>query len=292
MWGLGRRNVIQAVYTAATNGYAVGFVKGRIYRGPLKRICVPGLNCYSCPGALGACPIGALQAVIGSRQYQFSLFIAGFFMMVGAVCGRFVCGYLCPFGLVQDLLHKIPLRRKVRHFPADRALRHVKYGVLGVFVILLPMTLTTFGIGKPWFCQYICPSGTLFAGIPLAITNEAIRAGLGGMFAWKTFVLIALAYLAVIIYRPFCKYLCPLGAVYAVFNKAAFVRMECDEEACSRCGACAKACGMGCKPFSDPNDMECVRCGDCVRACGRGALKVRTAWTARSRSEEDNNATP
>ena len=94
----------QSAFTALSNGYLRGFAKGEIFTGDSKIVCVPGLNCYSCPGALGSCPIGALQAVLGSRKFQISFYVLGFLMMVGAICGRFVCGWLCPFGLVQDLL--------------------------------------------------------------------------------------------------------------------------------------------------------------------------------------------
>ena len=73
------RLAIQLGFTALSNGYAQGFLKGEIYSGPLKQACVPGLNCYSCPGALGACPIGALQATLGSRSYQMAFYVLGFF---------------------------------------------------------------------------------------------------------------------------------------------------------------------------------------------------------------------
>ena len=106
------RTVVQLCWTALTNGYAAGFAKGTIYKGELKRVCVPGLNCYSCPGALGACPIGSLQAVLGDRNHWFSFYVVGFLLFFGAVLGRFVCGWLCPFGLAQDLLAKIPFPKK------------------------------------------------------------------------------------------------------------------------------------------------------------------------------------
>mgnify|MGYP002228590937 CR=1 FL=1 len=98
---------VQVLFTALTNGYVIGFTEGKIYRGTSKKLCVPGLNCYSCPGAIGSCPIGSLQAVLGSKNYKFSFYVIGFLMIFGSLMGRFVCGWLCPFGLVQDLLHKI-----------------------------------------------------------------------------------------------------------------------------------------------------------------------------------------
>mgnify|MGYP003020743837 CR=1 FL=1 len=125
-----RRFAIQAVFSLLTNSYVVGFLTGTIYKGPLKQICVPGMNCYSCPGALGACPIGSLQAIFNQSDfskgvwsdsngylvtkplYYFAFYVVGFLMLIGALCGRLVCGFLCPFGLIQDLLHKIPLPKK------------------------------------------------------------------------------------------------------------------------------------------------------------------------------------
>ena len=104
--------MVSAGICRAHQRYAVGFINGKIYDGSLKKLCLPGLNCYSCPGALGSCPIGSLQAVLGSRNFQFSFYIFGFLMLMGAVFGRFVCGWMCPFGLVQDLLYKIPFIKK------------------------------------------------------------------------------------------------------------------------------------------------------------------------------------
>ena len=180
------RTLVQIGFTALTNGYAAGFANGTIYRGPSKSICLPGLNCYSCPGALGACPIGSLQSVLSSRNYQFSFYVVGFLIFIGAVFGRLVCGWLCPFGLVQDLLYKIPFPVKRKKLPGDRILKYLKYIILAGFVILLPLTvLDVVGQGQPWFCKYICPSGTLFAGLPLIGANPLLRSALGWLFTWK-----------------------------------------------------------------------------------------------------------
>ena len=132
---------VQVLFTALTNGYVIGFTEGKIYRGTSKKLCVPGLNCYSCPGAIGSCPIGSLQAVLGSKNYKFSFYVIGFLMIFGSLMGRFVCGWLCPFGLVQDLLHKIPFVKKIKKVPFDRYLRYLKYVILVVFVIAMPLLL-------------------------------------------------------------------------------------------------------------------------------------------------------
>ena len=264
---------VQVCFTALTNGYAAGFFKGKIYTGSTKAICVPGLNCYSCPGALGSCPIGSLQAVLGSRDYKFSFYILGFLMMVGAVFGRFVCGWLCPFGLVQDLLHKIPFPKKLRKLPGDRWLRWLKVVLLVLFVILLPLfVVDIIGQGDPWFCKYVCPSGTLTAGLPLVATNPALQAAVGGLFAWKGLILAVVVLLSIVVYRPFCRYLCPLGVIYGLFNPIAFYRLRVDEEKCTSCGACQRACKLDIPVWRKPNSMECIRCGDCRRACPHGAI--------------------
>ena len=179
------RFTIQALFSIITNSYFTGFITGTISKGKLKQICVPGMNCYSCPGAQGACPIGALQAVFNQSDYSkgiwtdpesgftvtkplyyFAFYVIGFIMMVGAVCGRFVCGFLCPFGWIQDLLHKIPLPKKLKikpGFKGDKQLRYLKYVILVVMVIVLPLLYAP----DPFFCKYICPSGMLLGGIPL-----------------------------------------------------------------------------------------------------------------------------
>jgi hypothetical protein len=111
------RLIVQLVFTALSNGYVRGFAEGKIFTGKIKSVCVPGLNCYSCPGASGSCPIGSLQATLGSRNHKSAFYVLGFLMIVGAFFGRLVCGFLCPFGLVQDLLYKIPFFKKLKKLP-------------------------------------------------------------------------------------------------------------------------------------------------------------------------------
>lgn len=271
------RLFVQVIFVALTNGYVLGFLKGRIYTEPLKALCVPGLNCYSCPGALGSCPIGSLQAVLASRDYHVSFYLLGFFMVIGSIFGRFVCGFLCPFGLVQDLLYKIPFPFKRKNLSGHRKLVWLKYIVLAVMVIALPLLATDFlGQGKPWFCQYICPSGTLLAGIPLTLTNAPLRNALGFLFQWKVLLLILFVLGSVVFYRPFCKYVCPLGVVYGLFHPIALYRYEVDEESCTHCGKCKKVCGMDIEVWKEPNSRECIRCGECIKACPTCALHRKT----------------
>lgn len=276
------RTIVQIVFTALTNGYAAGFAQGTIYKGTGKLVCVPGLNCYSCPGALGSCPIGALQASLTSRTNKFPAYVLGFLLLFGALFGRLVCGWLCPFGLVQDLLHKIPFPKKLRRLPGDRVLKWLKYFILVGFVIVLPLTiLDIVGQGQPWFCEYICPSGTLFAGIPLIASNPPLRAALGWLFTWKAAILVVLLVLSVIVYRPFCRYLCPLGAIYGLFNPIALYRFHIDKDKCTKCGACQHACKLDIPVWQKPNSTECIRCGDCRRACPHGAIRTENPVSQR-----------
>lgn len=267
------RLTIQIVFAAVTNGYIGGFLKGKIYTGPGKVLCLPGLNCYSCPGALGSCPIGSLQAVLSSQGRYFSFYVVGFLMAVGALIGRIVCGFLCPFGLLQDLLYKIPFVKKIKKLPGDQWLKWLKYVILAVFVILLPLLVVDIvGQGQPWFCKYICPSGTFGAGIPLVAINQGLAAATGGLFAWKIALLVALLLLSIVVYRPFCRYLCPLGAIYGLFNKISFYRYQVDTTACISCKACQKACKWDIPVYKQPNSIECIRCGECKKACPTGAI--------------------
>lgn len=267
------RHRIQALWTLMTNSYLTGFAQGKIYKGKLKNLCLPGMNCYSCPGALGSCPIGAMQAVIGSWNFKFAFYIAGFLMFIGALVGRFVCGWLCPFGLVQDLLHKIPIPKKIKTFPGDKILRKLKYVILVVFVIIMPMfVVDLLGQGAPYFCKLICPVGTLEGGIPLVILNSALRGAIGWLYKWKVALLAVILLVSIIIYRPFCRYLCPLGGIYSVFNPISVFKYRIDEEKCTRCGACTKTCDMGCDPVNNPNSPECIRCGKCKQHCPQGAI--------------------
>lgn len=265
------RGWIQAAATLVSNINLPNFVKGGIYQGSGKAVCVPGLNCYSCPAASGACPIGSFQAVVGSSKFSFSYYITGFLILMGVLLGRFICGFLCPFGWLQDLLHKIPGPK----FSTEklRALIYVKYVVLVLAVVLLPvLVVNDVGMGDPFFCKYICPQGVLEGAIPLSAVNSGIRAALGTLFTRKMIILAAVIILGVLFYRPFCKWICPLGAFYGLMNRVSLLGIKVDEHRCVSCGKCAKACKMDVDVTISPNSAECIRCGKCVSACPTDAV--------------------
>ncbi len=272
-----KRLTVQAAAFLLQNPKLNRFFLGTIEQGKTKSVCVPGLNCYSCPAAIGACPIGSLQASLsgGYKKIAFPFYVLGFLLLFGLTLGRWICGWLCPFGWVQDLIYKIPFFKKLRTFPFDRYLRYLKYAVLVVLVIGLPLYSALKGVLVPWFCKLLCPSGTLFGGIPLVLTNPNLQGQIGFAFWWKIGVLLAILLLSLLISRPFCRYLCPLGAIYGAFNRIALVHVDYRSETCITCGRCETVCPMGIDPIRQFNSAECIRCGRCARTCPTESLKVR-----------------
>lgn len=261
-----KRRLIQLAATLLTNPFVANFLSGKLYRGELKNFCAPGLNCWSCPAAALSCPVGAMQAVSGMGG-KFSFYATGFTLLIGLLLGRAVCAFLCPFGLIQDLLNKIPSPK----FRLPRRLSAVKYVVLIVFVLVLPVVSE---LGEPAFCEYICPAGMLEAGLPLIATHEEFRDVLGSLFALKVSILLAVIAGSVVVHRFFCRLLCPLGAIYGLLNGVSFYRLTCSADKCNGCGRCRRACPVDLDPTKDFNSAECIRCGQCVSTCPTKALNV------------------
>ena len=284
------RGWIQAGATLLTNIHLPNFLKGGLYQGKGKAVCVPGLNCYSCPAASGACPIGSFQAVVGSSKFRFSYYITGFLILLGVLLGRVICGFLCPFGWFQELLHKIPTKKLSTK--KLKPLTYLKYVVLLVMVVLLPVLVTNqLGMGDPFFCKYLCPQGVLEGAIPLSLANAGIRAALGSLFTWKFIVLLTVIVLSIVFYRPFCKWLCPLGAFYALLNKVSLFQMQVDQSKCVSCGKCAKVCKMDVDVTKSPNHTECIRCGMCIRACPTEAVSFRYGFGSGKQKSKNEQTT-
>lgn len=279
------RGWIQAGATLLTNIHLPNFFRGGIYQGKGKSVCVPGLNCYSCPAASGACPIGSFQAVVGSSKFGFSYYITGFLILLGVLLGRFICGFLCPFGWLQELLHKIPSKKLSTK--KLKPLTYLKYIILLLAVVLLPaLAVNDVGMGDPFFCKYICPQGVLEGAIPLSLVNEGIRAALGTLFVQKLFILLAAVALSILFYRPFCKWICPLGAFYALLNKISLLEIKMDEQKCVSCGKCAASCKMDVDVRKTPNHAECIRCGKCITACPAEALCFHYGFSSSHKKKE------
>ena len=249
------RQWVQVGSTLVGNGYLKGFKTGDIYQGALKKGCIPFLNCYSCPGALFSCPIGAIQNTFSEAGAKFD---------IGTLVGRAVCGWLCPFGFFQDLLNKIPSKK----FRGFSWLKYLKYVILLLFVVILPVFwIDDFDMGVPTFCKYICPAGTLEGGIPLVLLQPTLRAQLGWLFTWKIGLLFLLVVLSVFFKRPFCRWFCPLGAFYGLFNKFSLLQIKLDSNKCINCGKCSRVCPMNLDVPKEINTSDCIRCYDCKKDC-------------------------
>ena len=150
-----KRRLIQLYSALLFNCYIKGYVSGNIFKGISKNLCTPGLNCYSCPGAVTSCPLGALQNSFSASNKTAPYYMLGILMLYGIIFGRWICGWLCPFGLLQELLHKIKTP-KLKKNRATRVLSFFKYVLLVIFVVIIPLIYMTKDFPLPAFCKYIC----------------------------------------------------------------------------------------------------------------------------------------
>lgn len=267
-----KRRIIQLYAALLTNANLKGFGSGQIYKGNAKYACVPGLNCYSCPSTVGSCPLGALQNSLNATNVRLPYYIIGILLLYGFLFGRWICGFLCPFGLIQDLLYKIKTP-KVKKGRLTRTASYFKYILLAFFVVFIPMIF----MGRsamPGFCKFICPSGTLLGagGILTNANNTNMLGMLGPLFTWKFVLLVIFIVGAVFIYRFFCRFFCPLGAIYGLFNKISWLGMNLNQSKCVDCGLCIGECLMDVKKVGD---HECISCGRCVNVCPTSAITYK-----------------
>ncbi|MBO4367542.1 MAG: 4Fe-4S binding protein [Clostridia bacterium] len=268
-----KRRLIQLFAALLYNAHLKGFITGEIYTGKVKAVCVPGFNCYSCPGAAGACPLGSLQNALSASGHRAGFYVFGIIMLYGLILGRTICGFLCPMGLIQELLFKIPVP-KLKKNRFTRLLSYLKYFILIVFVIIIPLRYALQSFPIPAFCKYICPAGTLEGAVGLLANpiNES-RLSMLGMLFTKKFIILVLTFLAcMFLYRPFCRFLCPLGAIYGFFAKTAFTGIQTDQTACTMCGRCVQVCRMDIRHVGD---HECIHCGECISKCPENAIRFK-----------------
>lgn len=267
------RRLVQLYSALLYNAHLKGFAEGRIYTGPLKSMCVPGLNCYSCPGAVAACPLGALQNAVAASADRPAFYVVGVLLLFSLLLGRVICGFLCPFGLLQELLHKIPTK-KLQKSPLTRMLSRLKYAVLLIFVLGIPAWFAFRRLPLPGFCKFICPAGTLEGAVLLLLhpANGALRAMTGGLFWWKCGLMLLILTGSVFLFRCFCRFLCPLGALYGLMARLALLGVKLDESRCIDCGACLRRCPMDIRRVGD---SECVHCGGCMEVCPVQAISFR-----------------
>lgn len=277
------RRWVQAASLVLANPWFAYLGTRTIYQGGFKGLCFPGLNCYGCPFALFSCPIGSLQHGIAqagpgspgrnsifdwawkgwSSGLAIILYVAGLIGITGVLFGRLICGWICPFGFLQDLLYKIPVPK----IPMPRWMRYGKYAALALLVFILPFLLA-----NKSFCR-LCPAGTLEALLPLELVQPKIPLPPAGWWIWvKIGILAAFLLWMVVTSRPFCRAACPLGACYGLLNKVSIYRIEVDPGKCTKCMKCRKVCPVDINIFDDPDSPECIRCLECRKACPEGAI--------------------
>ncbi len=287
----GTRRLVQLYAALLYNANLKGFIDGHIYSGSLKAACVPGFNCYSCPGAVASCPLGSLQNALNAAGHTAPWYVLGILTLFGVILGRTICGWICPLGLIQELLHKIPTP-KIRKSHITRKLSYLKYVFLAVFVIAIPLI---YGVGKgiilPGFCKYICPAGT-FEGAVGLLQNPANATSfyqLGALFTNKWVIMVVIGLACVFCYRTFCRFICPLGAIYGFFNRFALAGVKVDPDRCNGCGLCVTKCPMDVKHVGD---HECISCGRCIGNCAQGAISLKCGKITLKGPETGKNADP
>ena len=267
------RRLIQLYTALLYNAHLKGFSEGEIYRGKTKALCVPGLNCYSCPAAVGACPLGALQNAVAASTSRPAFYVIGVLLLFGLLLGRVICGWACPMGLLQELLYKLPTK-KLKKGRVTRALSWVKFVLLAVLVLAVPLYYGLRSVPLPAFCKYVCPAGTLEGALTL-LTNSANAEKLGllgPLFTNKFMLLVLILSACVFLWRAFCRFLCPLGALYGLMTRLALVGVKLDRSRCTECGVCRAVCPMD---IRRPGDRECISCGKCLDRCPETAISFR-----------------
>lgn len=267
------RRLVQLYTALLYNAHLKGFAEGDIYTGKSKALCVPGLNCYSCPAAVGACPLGALQNAVAASASRPAFYIVGVLLLFGLLLGRVICGWACPMGLVQELLHKIPTP-KIKKNAITRALSWLKYALFLILVLAVPLYYAFRRIPVPGFCKFICPAGTLEGAIALLLhpENQGKLGLLGILFTRKFLILVLIALACIFLYRAFCRFICPLGALYGLMNRLALVGVKLNRDACTDCGACLRVCPMD---IQRVGDRECICCGKCVSVCPSSVIQFQ-----------------
>ena len=267
-----KRKIMQLYFALLFNANLKGFVSGNIYKGRSKQFCVPGINCYSCPGAVGACPLGSLQGSF-SADKSTVYYVCGILLLYCVLFGRMICGWLCPFGLIQELLYKLPTP-KLKKGPVTRILSYLKYVILVFFVLIVPITYAFRDTPLPAFCKYICPAGTVEGGLTLLANkvNASYFAMLGPIFTWKFLLMVSIVVGSIFTFRLFCRFLCPLGGLYGLFNKLSFFGIRLEQSKCIDCGKCISHCKLDIRHVGD---QECISCGECIDVCPTQAISFK-----------------
>jgi len=233
----------------------------------LKKFCVPGYNCRYCVGAVAGCPVATMSNFFGhglkAGLYSVPFYVMVTFLLISLMLARIICGWLCPMGLIQDLLYKIPTP-KLPKSVWTRRLSYLKYVVLVIFVIAIPIYMVNVqGSGAHYLCRNFC-----VVTLPAAVSGLA-KAKASLLNTPRVLLGILVFGSSIFIYRTFCRFLCPLGAWYSLFNKISAYAIKVDEKQCIYCNKCIRTCLMDCEKVGD---RECIACGKCLPGCPTKAI--------------------
>ena len=187
--------------------------------------------------------------------------------------GKFFCGFFCSFGAVQDLLwlgsHRLralfPGKRNLKK--ADRIFRFAKYAVLFYFIIFIWSGVTAVKTAGPWqvFGQYVS-----FGHWP----------GLKPLLSVGGVLLLFIFIGSLFVQRFFCRYFCPMGAIYSLISQTSFLKIDKPREECGKCHLCTSKCTMGMDLTKKDRIAggECISCQKCVSWCPKGNVHFRSRY--------------
>ena len=187
--------------------------------------------------------------------------------------GRFFCGFFCSFGAVQDLLwfgsHRLralfPGKRNLKK--ADRIFRFAKYAVLFYFIIFVWSGVTAVKTAGLWqvFGQYVS-----FGHWP----------GLKPLLSVGGILLLVIFIGSLFVQRFFCRYFCPMGAIYSLISQASFLKIDKPRDGCGKCHLCTSKCPMGMDLTKKDRIAggECISCQKCVSWCPKGNARFRSRY--------------
>ena len=224
------------------------------------------------------------------------------FLLIGALFGRILCGWACPFGLVQDVLGYARKRPFEVAAHTHRGAIRLKYYILGIVMLISGTLALSLALGAEQAQRYkealgpyasgpftaLSPAETLFSLLPALVVKlleigevkvKDFLAGLPWVFWARLIIMVAVLILVAYVPRGWCRYLCPVGAMMALFSRFSLLGLRIDVVKCDRCGECVRACPMMVRLLDQEpekiSDPECIYCFRCVAACPHGAIKPR-----------------
>ena len=213
-----------------------------------------------------ACPLGTAQTFLAAREVYVPLLLGSLGLLVlAAALGRVFCSWICPQGLISEAADR--LRAALPRVPlgADSDARH-RRGRMVLLSVLAVGLASTFFLGVPVLC-YICPVGIVCRAF-------VSSTWLGVVGALIVIVLLIVAVEMTLARRGWCRYVCPLGAVYGMCATPRTLRVTRNPKACVGCGSCEADCPMGCSPLKGKIRDTCTNCMACVDSCPEDALKL------------------